>query len=328
MCHQAGDGHSYWGPLALLAQPRITAYGTFSSFQVFLENVQHEDAFVYLSAIQGEQYLLERVPALCQGRFCAVGLLGPGSEDQESHSQAEGLASPALPDCGFVLFHQAWGHMWAPCRVPEAGDFISQLFLLPGACHHPCARSVPQAGAAVPSTAWAQPQHPSLAPTEGSVQLRLTEEQEQGDPVVVPQGSAKVATPEYSRPFLGNPQVSACSSTLSTAPQHRAVCGICRQAFLHWVTDMSCVTVDGDSHWVPWKGGAIPLSHINAGTAAVGLVTFGSSWERSLCCASQCLYGLERDGSVLARSWSTKAVTVPVINAPLQLLHVWQQGWG
>lgn len=54
MCHQAGDGCSYQSPVALLA--RVTANGT--SFQVFLENVQHEDAFVYLSAIQGEQCLL------------------------------------------------------------------------------------------------------------------------------------------------------------------------------------------------------------------------------------------------------------------------------
>lgn len=80
--------------------------------------------------------------------------------------------------------------------------------------------------------------------------------------------------------------------------------------------------------WVLQKGGAIPLAHSDAGTTALGLVTFGSSWERSLFHASQCLYGLERDGSVLARSWSTKAVTVLVINAPLQLLHVWQRGCG
>lgn len=50
-----------------------------------------------------------------------------------------------------------------------------------------------------------------------------------GNPLVLPQGSAKVAAPEYSLPFLGNPQVSACPSMLGTAPQHQAARGICRQ---------------------------------------------------------------------------------------------------
>lgn len=169
--------------------------------------MQHEDAFVYLSAIQGEQCLSGRVPALCQGRF----VLCPGSGEQQSQGQAEGSASPALPDCGFVLFHQAWGHMWAPCQVPEAGDFISQSFLLPGAespslCHRLGLQFQYSVGTAP-------------APTEGSVQLRLAEDQDMGDPLVLPQGSAQVAAAEYSQPFLGNPQVSACPSTLGTAPQ-------------------------------------------------------------------------------------------------------------
>lgn len=133
----------------------------------------------------------------------------------QGHGQAEGLASPALPGCGFVLFNPAWGHMWAPCQVPEAGDCISQLFLLPGAGHHPCACTTGWGCSS--STAWSQPQHPGLTPTDGSVQLRLAEERDQGDPQVLPLGFAKVATPEYSHSFPGNPQVSACSSTLSTA---------------------------------------------------------------------------------------------------------------
>lgn len=184
--------------------------------------MQHEDAFVYLSAIQGEQCLLGKCQHFVRERFVLWGLWALGVKSRralhsQGHGQAEGLASPALPACGFVLFNPAWGHMWAPCQVPEAGDFISQLFLLPGAGYHPCSRSVPQAGAAVPVQHGHSPRPGGLTSTEGSVQLRLAEEQDRGDPQVLPQGSAKVATPELF-PFPGNLQVSACSSTLSTTP--------------------------------------------------------------------------------------------------------------
>lgn len=121
--------------------------------------MQHEDAFVYLSAIQGEQCLSGRVPALCQGRFCAVEALGTGSEEQESHGQAEGLASPALPVCGFVLFIKPG----ATCGLhaeflkletsSPSNSYSPELVTIPvpGLCH----RLGPQF-----STAWAQPQHP------------------------------------------------------------------------------------------------------------------------------------------------------------------------
>lgn len=46
-----------WGSAPLVSSETAGNEPLSSSLQVFLENVQHEDSFVYLSAIQGEQCL-------------------------------------------------------------------------------------------------------------------------------------------------------------------------------------------------------------------------------------------------------------------------------
>lgn len=75
-------------------------------------------------------------------------------------------------------------------------------------------------------TAWAQPQpgtHGGLCSAEAGRGARP------GGPTGAPSGLCQGGTPEYSHPFPRNPEVSACSSMLSTAPQHWAARGMCGQ---------------------------------------------------------------------------------------------------
>lgn len=142
LCYQSPQPRWHWSRAACVMPPG-TGPGlmVFPSLQVFLENLQHEDAFVYLSAIQGERCPAGASAGASQERVLCRGGLGSEDREQQSCGRAGGgcpvwwLCQQVTRCCSHDP-KQCWR-----CRDPQLAHWVSNrqrekelINVLPSAC--------------------------------------------------------------------------------------------------------------------------------------------------------------------------------------------------